>query len=197
LKKCFERTSKKDKRIDEYFYSSGESDHSEQKFRMKTIDEQDQIVLAKWKICIRKLVVAVRMLTVFGDLNSEIYIHGATSEHVNLFAEEIPKPFFFVLLPNDLLRIVWNFVIFFLLIYTATYVPYVTAFINSDSDSMMTQIELGIDSLFIADLFINFISAYEDVNFNVEVRLKFIAIRYIRSWFFLDLTSSIPFQLIN
>ena len=47
------------------------------------------------------------------------------------------------------------------------------------------------------DLIINFISAYEDRDKNIEVRLKFIALSYIKSWFFLDIAACIPFQLIE
>lgn len=43
------------------------------------------------------------------------------------------------------------------------------------------------------DLIINFISAYEDRDKNIEVRLKFIALSYIKSWFFLDIAACIPF----
>ena len=48
-----------------------------------------------------------------------------------------------------------------LLIYTAIFVPFKTAFIDDTSLNMII-FETLIDVLFIADLFINFLSAYED-----------------------------------
>jgi hypothetical protein len=80
-----------------------------------------------------------------------------------------------------------------LLMYTATYVPYDTSFVDNDPTGVYDW-ELLVDSLFIFDLFLNFITAYEDLNTGIiEVRLKRISSDYIKSWFFLDLICSIPF----
>jgi hypothetical protein len=58
----------------------------------------------------------------------------------------------------------------------------------------MSRFELFIDSLFICDLFMNFISAYEDNSTGfIEVRFRKIALGYIKSWFVLDTMCSIPF----
>ena len=62
----------------------------------------------------------------------------------------------------------------FLVIYTGTYIPYKTAFIDSSTD-LVNFIELGIDSLFIIDIIVNFISAYEDSEKNIEFRITKIA----------------------
>lgn len=77
----------------------------------------------------------------------------------------MPLPF--IIMPDSKFRSFWNVIIIFLLGYTASYVPYSTAFIDSSS-SALSGFERVIDALFIMDLFINFISAYEDKDKNVE-----------------------------
>ena len=54
-----------------------------------------------------------------------------------------------------------------LLVYTGTYIPYKTAFIEESPD-YVNNIELSIDSLFFIDIAINFLSAYEDSEKNLE-----------------------------
>ena len=79
-----------------------------------------------------------------------------------------------------------------LMFYTATYIPYKTAYIDSSAD-YVNNIELAIDCLFIMDIIFNFITAYEDSDKNVEFRIGKIASTYVKSWFLLDSFSSIPF----
>lgn len=43
------------------------------------------------------------------------------------------------------------------------------------------------------DLVVNFISAYEDDDNNVEKSLPKIVVNYLKTWFLLDLISTIPF----
>ncbi len=50
--------------------------------------------------------------------------------------------------------------------------------------------------MFFIDVYVNFVSAYVDRNTGyIEVKFKKIAKSYLLSWFALDLTASIPFQL--
>ena len=96
------------------------------------------------------------------------------------------------MMPDSLYLSVWNIIIMMLLIYTATYIPFETAFIE-DPDPAMLYIELTIDALFITDVIANFFSAYETDDKNIEFRLSQIALSYVRSWFLLDIVSCIPF----
>jgi len=83
-----------------------------------------------------------------------------------------------------------------LVIYTGTYIPYKTAFIDNSSETVNT-VELSIDSLFIIDIIVNFISAYEDNERNIEFRFFRIAQKYVMSWFVFDVLSCIPFQYLD
>lgn len=55
-----------------------------------------------------------------------------------------------------------------LLLYTATFVPYQTAFIESNSGSVLEVFEFFIDSMYIFDFFLNFVMAYEDGDKKIE-----------------------------
>lgn len=87
-------------------------------------------------------------------------------------------------------------VVMLLLLYTGTYIPYKTAFVEESPD-YVNNIELSIDSLFFVDIIVNFISAYENEERNIETRITKIAWLYIRSWFLIDIVSCIPFQLLD
>lgn len=83
-----------------------------------------------------------------------------------------------------------------LLLYTGTYIPFKTAFVEQSPDYVNT-IEFSIDSLFFVDIIVNFLSAYENEERNIETRFSKIAWSYIRSWFFIDIVSCIPFQMLD
>jgi len=95
-------------------------------------------------------------------------------------------------MPENKLRMGWNLITVLLLLYTASFVPYRTSFIDTASDALAAW-EWTVDALFLVDIFINFISAYENTDKNIEVRLKMIAKTYVQSWFPFDLLAVFPF----
>jgi|LauGreDrversion4_2_1035121.scaffolds.fasta_scaffold79409_6 hypothetical protein len=99
-------------------------------------------------------------------------------------------------MPDSPLISFWNIVMMLLLLYTATYVPFKTAFVE-DSPAYVNNIEFAIDSLFFVDLAVNFVSAYETNDKNVEFRLSRISFMYLRTWFLFDVFSCIPFQYLD
>ncbi len=82
------------------------------------------------------------------------------------------------------------------LVYTGTYMPFKVAFLTN-TGHVENFLELIIDCIFMMDIVVNFISAYEDRERNIEHRLSKIALSYITSWFLLDVFSSIPYQLLQ
>lgn len=110
--------------------------------------------------------------------------------------QESVKPLPCILMPDSKVIAFWNIVMMLLLLYTATYIPFKTAFIE-DSSSLVSTIEFSIDSLFFVDLVVNFVSAYETSDRNIEFRFSRIAFSYISTWFLLDLVSCIPFQYLD
>lgn len=132
------------------------------------------------------------MINTFGDLNRVIYYYGSTKKSDQVEKMEQMKPLPFILMPDSKVLSIWNLVMMLLLLYTATYIPFKTAFIE-DSSSLVNTIEFSIDSLFFVDLVVNFISAFETTYKNIEFRFSHIAFSYMRTWFLFDLVSCIPF----
>jgi potassium channel len=83
-----------------------------------------------------------------------------------------------------------------LLIYTAFVVPFKISFIEEDP-VVLTIIDYMVDILFAIDIFVNFITAYDDEERGVPVRNpKKIASNYLKSWFIMDLLACLPIDLI-
>ena len=88
-----------------------------------------------------------------------------------------------------------------LLMYVTFIVPVrVCFFINVETTPEYTGVEifeLFLDSLFISDIFVNFITAYHDEHtFDLVVSPAKIAMRYIRFWFFIDVVACFPINLV-
>ena len=98
-------------------------------------------------------------------VHEKIILFGRTRHiHVDVSTEEgraMLHKLPFIILPESLFRRIWNVILIILLIFTAIWVPYKVAFVDTDPVAM-DEFELLIDSLFMLDLIINFISAYED-----------------------------------
>lgn len=95
-------------------------------------------------------------------------------------------------MPQSTFKLCWNLVIIFLLLYTATYMPYRICFIDDPSAGAFLAFEYMVDALFFFDIFVNFSSALEYSDGTIDPRLKYIAFSYMKSWFFLDLCATFP-----
>lgn len=101
-----------------------------------------------------------------------------------------------VIFPKNHLKQAWDIMIVILLLYTATYVPYKVCF--EDGTSTLHLIwDTFIDMLFFIDIILTFFSATEDSQGHFETRIPKIAIKYIKSFFFIDLVTTFPFQLVE
>ena len=79
------------------------------------------------------------------------------------------------MLPDTKFKNIWDIIIMILLLYTATFLPIRTAFVDKDPIGLF-ELETVIDALFFMDLIINFCSAYTDKNTGfIEARFKKIA----------------------
>ena len=133
------------------------------------------------------------------DLNNDIYLYGikkgGNDSDDDVLIHKY-KPSRCVIMPGNKIKTAWDIIIIFLLIYTATFVPYQVAFID-DVSTTLYVIMTFLDVLFIIDLPIQFITAYEISNRMIEVRLRYIALHYIKTWFFFDLLACFPSQIIE
>ena len=98
--------------------------------------------------------------------------------------------------PDSRFSNMWSLLIAVLLIYTATYMPFKTCFVD-ESTTTDEIIDWTVDILFMVDILVNFMSAIENSDGTWIVSPKQIARIYIKSWFAFDLVSVIPFNLIE
>jgi hypothetical protein len=78
-----------------------------------------------------------------------------------------------------------------ILIFTAATTPLNLAFTDKD-DAIWTVINNTIDALFALDIVLCFFTAFEDENEELIYNKKIIAIKYLKSWFFIDIMSIMP-----
>ena len=97
-------------------------------------------------------------------------------------------------MPSNIFKSIWNVILIFLLIYTATYMPYKTCFIYEPSQASEI-VDTIVDALFTFDILVNFLSAIELSDGTLEYRPRKIAANYIKTWFFFDLIAVLPVQL--
>ena len=112
----------------------------------------------------------------------------------------------------------WDWLILFLVIYTAIVTPYVASFIltrdkkreelNRDPETRrntgpvtvysdpLVIVDYIVDVMFIIDIFINFRTTFVDDNDEVVSHPCRIAVHYLKTWFVIDLVAAIPFELL-
>lgn len=71
--------------------------------------------------------------------------------------------------------------------------PYFLGFPDDYSDPY-SNLDTVISVIFAIDVFVNFFSAYHDQDFQIVDSRKAIALRYLASWFLIDVASVIPFD---
>ena len=106
------------------------------------------------------------------------------------------KTRWYIVMPTSSFFMVWNIIIIILLVYFSTYVPFEIAFLDTPDTKLRTIISYSIDFLFLIDIFINFLTAYELPNKKMEKRLRYIGAHYLTSWFIIDIGATFPIQLV-
>lgn len=101
----------------------------------------------------------------------------------------------FVINPTALWKTIWNVIGLFLILFLAITVPYRIPFEDVASDEWY-YLDIVIDSIFLIDVMLNFFTAYEDENGELITEHNRIAKSYLKTWFVIDLMSSIPISLI-
>ncbi|OMJ72010.1 hypothetical protein SteCoe_29654 [Stentor coeruleus] len=103
----------------------------------------------------------------------------------------------FMFHPNNKFREAWNGMISMLLLYTATIMPLSMAFFESDSQDQWYYLDLILDVLFFCDILVTLNTAYFDQCGVLISKRSTIFWKYFKSWFWIDLVSCIPFNLIS
>ena len=94
--------------------------------------------------------------------------------------------------PEGSLKKVWDIIIVILLLYTATYSPYRTAFMADDFSQLYFVFELCVDSLFFLDIIISFLTPFQMRDDEYEYDSKKIANNYLLGPFFIDVIAILP-----
>ena len=109
-----------------------------------------------------------------------------------LVYEEMPSC---ILHPGSKWKTIWNLMMMLIIVEIALVVPYRIPFEDVTPPGWF-YIDVITDFLFIIDVFLNFITAIENDNGEICTDRVKIIVSYMRSWFLIDLSSSIPITLI-
>ncbi|TPX69675.1 hypothetical protein SpCBS45565_g02243 [Spizellomyces sp. 'palustris'] len=133
----------------------------------------------------------------FVNLPEYLIDHREKEPHYNVFVKSEGLFPIFDLTSHFLKR--WDMLSLILLIFTASVTPFETAFIASDNSiNIMFLINRLVDLVFFIDMFVQIRTPYRDSQTGRLVRDgKSILLRYMKSWFLIDLVSVIPFELLN
>lgn len=101
-----------------------------------------------------------------------------------------------VILPSSRPRRCWLFVMFLLMLYTATITPYRICIVD-ESDLNWMIIETCVDCFFMLDVLMSFFTAYYDADYDLIIDRRQIFMRYLTGWFLVDAAASVPFQLFE
>ena len=99
--------------------------------------------------------------------------------------------------PDSTKKKVWDGLMIVILIYIATIAPYRVAFGEEATELWLIIFDYTVDSLFVIDIVLNFLTPFERDTGSQEVRLKYIAKRYLLSGFAVDFMASFPTQVLQ
>ena len=103
-----------------------------------------------------------------------------------------------ILYPTDKIKYMWDIYILFLLIWTATILPFTTAFHSYRNHPELVPIDFVIDLSFLIDIIFTFFTSIKNEKTGrFEFRKQFIAIKYFKTWFIPDVIINIPWSLIE
>jgi hypothetical protein len=150
-------------------------------------------------LLVKNLRGSIYLIQAFAFLHKSMYVKGTTkTSKLDLMTVEDQTVPCYVIMPNWTFKKLWSAVIQIILIYTAIYVPFKLSFIQVGTKMpFWDTVDTIVDILFICDLFVNFLAAYERREGTYETRPKKIARKYLHSWFIIDFIACIPVDLFE
>jgi hypothetical protein len=106
--------------------------------------------------------------------------------------KNIPR---YVLYPNAPFRQRWDIFIIVLVLYNVMLIPMELG-LELETNTAWSVIDYMVDLTFAIDIMLNFRTGYFDERNILVMDTKAIALRYIRSWFFIDVLATFPFELL-
>lgn len=102
-----------------------------------------------------------------------------------------------IILPASPRKLIWDLFIAILIIYSALTVPLRIGFSISVTPTWRA-LDVLVDALFLTDIILAFRTAYaHPASGALIMSPRAIAVRYLRSWFLLDVLSTVPFDVIT
>jgi len=144
--------------------------------------------------------VAVRSVVGLKRVEDDLRVFGAKHEDGETQDPDDPRyrcetrrPHrWYILMPNNRFRRMWEVLIILLLLYVVVAVPFRVCF-DTEASGGALLLDWVVDALFILDVFINFFCAYQGANGEYVTDHKMIIMHYARTWMLLDIVASIPF----
>lgn len=204
---CNCRKNKKSSQLNELWdlneegaYSSGESDSEfVSPFNVLNTPEKTRRILWLWKKTFAKSKGGALLVQKLVDLRQKIKLLGRLDLTRSLYEDEDKIDISqarCVFLPEGTFKRRWNLWIAILLIYTGIFVPLRIAFYDQ-VDLWVIIVECFVDLCFFCDIVFSFTTAFDRRDGQIETRHKKIAKRYFKGWFFIDLISTVPTQLLE
>ncbi|XP_059893420.1 potassium voltage-gated channel subfamily H member 6-like [Gadus macrocephalus] len=117
---------------------------------------------------------------------------------------QLPETTWWILLHYSPFKAFWDWIILFLVLYTAVFTPYSAAFLLDEHGDRecgytcdpLNVVDFMVDVLFIVDIVINFRTSYVNHNDEVITVPCRVAKHYITGWFAIDLFAALPFDLL-
>ncbi|GBG31125.1 Potassium/sodium hyperpolarization-activated cyclic nucleotide-gated channel 1 [Hondaea fermentalgiana] len=159
--------------------------------------EQEETTKKHW----RKLRVAAKTIGGIKQVENDMRLYGVSGAgHADMYDETDPRFYkqtaytskhWFIMLPRNRFRRVWEALLIAMLLYVVFTVPVRVCF-DIEVTGGAATFDLLVDVLFILDIFVNVVCAYEDSNGELIVEPKLIVLHYMRTWFILDVVASVP-----
>ena len=101
----------------------------------------------------------------------------------------------FILVPGSPISTIWTLLAASAVLFVAGELPVRLAFLKTDDSCGYYVLDRVLDAFFMLDVVINFVSGYQNADGQLVVEPRQVAIRYLRSWFILDLVATIPLDV--
>ena len=94
------------------------------------------------------------------------------------------------------MKIWWDVLVSIVLLASCFTTPLNLAFPSAESNEQYAIILWVMDGMFLVDIVANFLSAYEDEEFQMIDDRKLIAMSYLKGWFSVDVMAILPLDII-
>jgi hypothetical protein len=155
-----------------------------------SLEERRQRALQLWAIGIRKAKIIKQIINV-------IKLYGASKiidENLNLDGDQDGIKCIAVMDPNSKFSQGWAMVTTTSLMITGLYVPYNAAF--GDVDETFNVESFLLDVPFYFDIIFGFFTGYRNSQGMLEKRVFQVVINYLKTWFFIDMLTIVPYEVI-